>query len=151
VVGQRIKICGPLRIDRPYYVYTIQPDHAEEVQVTGTCEAIPKEKNEVLRMLSQTSCENLSSLDLFKQIAIVDSLADQKTSPELTASLEKASECMSHKVWEALSTNGEVYDKILAMAPSLKEKMKIPPAVQTKREDRPVRNTIQDLIQYWTD
>jgi len=151
VLGQRVKICGPLRVDRPYYVYTIQPDHADEIQVVGTCGAVPKENNFAARMIQENSCEAISSFDLYKQIALVDSLVDQTPSPELSASIEKALGCVNPKLLEGLSTDGEVYEKILALVPSIKDKLKPLQEVQNRREDRPVRNTISDLIQYWTD
>ncbi|MFO1520147.1 MAG: hypothetical protein U1F57_10870 [bacterium] len=149
-VGNRVAICGPLRIDRPYHVYTIQPDNADEVKNTGLCEASPKDEKSAVHFISENSCEKIASSSLFKQIAYLDALAVDHPSDEAKLLIEKMVSCVSPKVLEALATSGDVYERLVRAVPEIRQKL--PPVQQSPkmREGNPVRNTIADLIEHWT-
>jgi hypothetical protein len=148
-MGNKLKICGPLRIDRPYYVYTIQPDHAEEYQMTGTCESFPKESKMAMSFVSKKNCEQIGSMTLFQQIGLIDALTDEEKTESVTQAIEKSLSCVNQKVLTALATDGDVYNAVLNLAPSVREKL--PPLKDDpkKREGNPVMNTISDLSEKW--
>src|SRR5262249_51924391 len=117
-MGDKLKICGPLRIDRPYYVYTIQPDRVEDYQITGKCETFPKENKTVMSLVSNKTCQEIGSMTLFEQIGMVDALTDEKKSELVSQALEKSLSCVNPKVLTALATNEDVYNAVLNLAPN---------------------------------
>jgi len=147
-VGQKMRICGPLRVDRPYHVYTLQPDSAEDYQTIGACSVIPKSLQGLLLLIHEKTCDQIRNLDLFSQIGILDALSDAERLPDFTQAIEKMVGCVDPKVLEALKTNPEVYEALVKIAPSVQNKLPTP-ELNTEREDWPIRNTIHDLLENW--
>ncbi len=147
--GTRVEICGPLRVDRPYYVFTIQPDNADEYKQIGTCEVVPKETHKALETVQKISCDEIKSYPLFKQIALLDALADGDKKPAEAEAIGKMVHCVHPEVLQALSTNGDVYLSLVAIAPAIQENL--PPLKDNskEREGNPVRNTMADLLKNW--
>jgi hypothetical protein len=147
--GERVRICGPLRVDRPYYVFTLHPDRSEDYRNLGSCEAIPKDSPSALELASKKECGEISSMTLFDQIGLLDSLADAKQSDSLVALIEKTVSCVRPEVIRALSTNEDVQEDLLERVPSIQAKLQPLKKDGQGREGNPVRNTIADLLKNW--
>lgn len=148
-IGQQVEICGPLRVDRPYFVFTLQPDRAEDYKVLGSCKTVSKNPEKSLQQIQNLSCEQIQALTLFKQIALLDSLIYAKSREPYAQAIEKMIACVHPEVLQALSTNGDAYQALLDLAPEVQPRL--PPLADNphEREGSPVSNTIRDLLKNW--
>lgn len=145
-VGQKMRVCGPLRVDRPYHVYTIHPDSADDIQNFGTCKMWRKNNPDTFLFVEKTSCKQLSQMSLSDQIAIVDDLSDYGQSKAVEKAIGKAIGCISPLVLKALATKRDVYEKLVSLAPSIQSSLPPLEENQKQREDNPILNTIRDLL-----
>jgi|GEM_PF-4064914 len=147
--GRRARICGPLRLDRPYYVFTLHPDRAGDYSILDTCDALPKDPSRALKLVDESDCQDLSRKTLFEQVALLDSLADSKQEKGVDRLIEKAVACVDPRVLQWLSTNADIYESLVSRAPNIR--VGLPPVAQKDgtREGNPVKNTIADLFGHW--